>query len=547
MSANLPDLYIPSATQIKYAVFGLLGLYVLQGTIKSIARGIYWRRRFRNDPNMPQPPHHWLLGHLLVMAKITQETPMDAHPHVQLPFLLEKYGLKEKGIMYLDLWPMGSPMVVVCDPKMAYQCAQQHSLPKAIKELDPILGPLSGPGNLVASDGNFWKFWRSVFNPGFAAQHLMTLVPGIVKDCEAFCKVMEKAATNGQVVNLEKLTTCLTIDIIGRVVVDEELETQTRPHPLVEAFKSQISWLPAAVEYNPWNRWHPMRPIMYWLNQRTMRGIIGDMLDKRFHSRDPMMSSGKRGKPIIDLALETYFKEKEGNVTTMDEEFRANAITQMMIFVFAGHDTTSSTICYIFHKLSYFPEKMAKARKELDEIFGTNLDDAPRMLAENPHLMNKMDYCTAIIREVLRMYPPASSVRDGQPGFFIKDDEGNLFNTEGLMVWLASLPVHVNDKYWKDPFEFRPERWLEEDIPKDAWRPFERGPRNCIGQELAMIETKVIMALTLRRFNIEAQRQPPPSNGVNEVRGEFVYQVLAGSAKPKGGMPSIVKMAMRVL
>ncbi|RVD87883.1 uncharacterized protein DFL_002086 [Arthrobotrys flagrans] len=537
------DLNALSATQIKYAVAGLLGIYLLQGTIRFIAEGIYWRRRFRSDPNMPQPPHHWLLGHLIVMAKISQEIPMDAHPQVQLPALLERYGLKEKGIMYLDIWPMASPMVVVCDPKMAYQCAQQYSLPKAIKELDPILGPLSGPGNLVASDGNFWKFWRSVFNPGFAAQHLMTLVPGIVKDCETFCKVMEEAAASGQVVNLEKLTTCLTIDIIGRVVVDEELESQTRTHPLVEAFKSQISWLPAAVEYNPWYRWHPMRPIIYWWNQRTMRGILGNFLDKRFQSRDPMMNSGRRGKPVIDLALETYFKEKEGNVTTMNEEFRNNAITQMMIFTFAGHDTTSSTICYIFHKLSYFPEKMARARKELDEIFGTNLDDAPRMLAENPHLMNKMEYCTAIIREVLRMYPPASSVRAGVKGFFIKDEQGNLYDTEELMVWIASLPVQVNDKYWKDPYEFCPERWLEEDIPKDAWRPFERGPRNCIGQELAMIETKVIMALTLRKFNIEAQKQPPPPNGVNEIHGEFVYQVLAGSAKPKGGMPSIVKLA----
>ncbi|KAJ6258575.1 hypothetical protein Dda_6621 [Drechslerella dactyloides] len=536
--------YEISGTNVKNAVLGLIGIYMLQATVRFCAELIYWRRKFRSDPDLPQPPHHWLFGHLLVMAEVAYSLPLDVHPHVQLPFLFEKYGLKDKGVVYLDLWPVGEPMAVIMDPNLAYQVTQGTPLPKAEKTLDVVLMPLTGANNMISVSGNAWKFWRTVFNPGFALQHLMTLVPGIVKDCEVFCKVMEKHAASGKIVNLEKATTCLTIDIIGRVVCDEELDTQHKPHDLVEAFKSQISWLPPPNEYNPWKRWHPLRPFMFWWNQRTMRGIIGGMLDKRFSTRDPTRNSGKRHKPIIDLALETYFQEKGGKIDHMDEEFRTMAITQMLVFVFAGHDTTSSTICYIFHKLSKYPEKMARARKELDDIFGPNLDNAARMIEKEPSLINKMEYCTAIIREILRMYPPASSVRGGQKGFYMKDQKtGQLYPTEDMVVWVASLPVHVNDNYWKDPREFRPERWLEGETTKEAWRPFERGPRSCIGQELAMLETKVIMALTLRRFDIEAQKQRPPANGKNEVCGEHVYQVLAGSAKPKGGMPSIVKMA----
>ncbi|EPS35948.1 hypothetical protein H072_10593 [Dactylellina haptotyla CBS 200.50] len=534
--------------QLTRGLMYLAGVYVLQGTVRFFANLYYWRHRFRSDPDMPQPPHHWLLGHLLVMAEITKELPLDVHPQVHLPFLLEKYGLKDKGVMYLDLWPIGKPMIVVADPNLAHQAAQVHVLDKDNDALDFVLKPLSGPDNLVSASGQIWKFWRTIFNPGFAVQHLMTLVPGIVRDCETFVEIMEKRAKKGEVIDLEKHTTCLTVDIIGRVVLDAELNTQHKPHELVEAFKSQISWLPPVNSYNPWTRWHPFRPIMYWRNQRIMRRVLGDMLDRRFLQRDPMLSSGKRSKPIIDLALETYLKEKGGNIGSMDEEFRTNAITQMLVFIFAGHDTTSSTICYIFHQLSHHPEKMARARKELNDIFGTDHADAARMLTENPLLMNKMEYCTAIIREILRMYPPASSVRAGAKGTYLKDPKtGELYVTEGLTVWLASLPVHVNDNYWDNPREFLPERWLEDEIPKDAWRPFERGPRACIGQELAMIETKVIMALTLRRFDIEAQKQPPPANGVNEVSGEHVYQVLAASAKPKGGMPSVIKLASRII
>ncbi|EWC44990.1 hypothetical protein DRE_01049 [Drechslerella stenobrocha 248] len=540
--------YSVSETQIKYTLWGVAGVYVVgkvAGFITTLAAA---RRKYRIDPELPQPPHSWFLGHLLVMAGVAQRLPLDVHPHVMIPFITEKYGLKDKGICYLDLWPVGPPMMVVTDPNMAHQVTQAHVLDKAEGELDNILLPLSGPGNLVSISGPTWKFWRTVFNPGFAAGHLMTLVPEIVDDCETFCEVMKGYAESGKVVNLEKATTCLTVDIIGRVVCDEAFDTQHKPHPLVEAFKSQIAWLRPSHTYNPWHIWHPYRPLMQWWNSRNMRGVVGGMLDKRFLSRDPALNSGKRNKPIIDLALETYLKEKGGNSDKMDAEFRSMAITQMLVFLFAGHDTTSSTICYIFHKLAEKPEQMARARKELDEIFGTDPDNAGRMLKENPQLMNKMEYCTAVIREVLRMYPPGSTVRQGEKGFYVKDPKtGQLYPTDGFLVWVVSVAVQLDDKYWKDPREFRPERWLEPDVPREAWRPFERGPRNCIGQELALIETKVIMAVALRRFDIEAQRQPPPANGVNDVLGDHVYQVLAGTAKPKGGMPAIIKMAPRIL
>ncbi|KAF3922908.1 hypothetical protein ABW20_dc0100610 [Dactylellina cionopaga] len=540
--------YSFSTEQIAYGFAGVVGLYILQGLVRFVATFVYWRWKFQTDTDLPQPPHHWLFGHLPIMFQISQELPDDVHPHVQLPFLLEKYGLKDKGIMYLDLYPVGVCMAVISDPNLAYQVAQAHPLDKDQYQLNTVLTPLSGPGNMVAASGHAWKFWRTIFNPGFAVQHLMTLVPGIVKDCEVFCKATEKHAASGKVVNLEKLTTCLTIDIIGRVVLDAELNTQNKPHELVEAFKSQISWLPMPVSLNPWNKYNFFRPFAYWWNQRVMRRTLGGMLDERFLKRNNIQTSSKKSKPIIDLALEMYLKEKGDKVTTMDEEFRTNAITQMLVFVFAGHDTTSSTICYIFHQLSKNPEKMARARKELDDIFGPNLDDAARMLEQNPLLMNKMEYCTAIIREILRMYPPASSVRSGEKGFHMKDPKtGQLYPTEGFMVWLASIAIHVDDNYWENPREFSPERWLRDDASKEAWRPFEKGPRGCIGQELAMIETKIIMALTLRRFDIEAQRQPPAANGIGEVAGEHVYQVLAASAKPKGGMPAIIRLAPRVL
>lgn len=113
--------------------------------------------------------------------------------------------------------------------------------------------------------------------------------------------------------------------------------------------------------------------------------------------------------------------------------------------------------------------------------------------------------------------------------------------------------------YWKDPTKFIPERWLVNDSDplapvKGTWRPFEHGPRNCIGQELAMIEIKVIMALTLRSFHVysvyeELNKSLKTGKGSelsssNSVEGDMAYQVLLGTAKPVKGMPARVKRRM---
>lgn len=83
---------------------------------------------------------------------------------------------------------------------------------------------------------------------------------------------------------------------------------------------------------------------------------------------------------------------------------------------------------------------------------------------------------------------------------------------------------------------------------KGAWRPFEFGPRNCVGQELAMLEIRVVLALTVREFDFsdayaEWDRCNPGKGG--RVGGERGYQVLLGGAHPQGGFPCRVRFAER--
>jgi len=113
------------------------------------------------------------------------------------------------------------------------------------------------------------------------------------------------------------------------------------------------------------------------------------------------------------------------------------------------------------------------------------------------------------------------------------------------MVWLVGFALQRRSDLFPDANAFRPERFLAKEgeslaVPKDAWRPFEKGPRNCIGQELALLETKVIMVLTLRAFDVFACYKNVKDGVVREVLGERAYQVLIATAKPVDGMPARV-------
>jgi cytochrome P450 len=230
-------------------------------------------------------------------------------------------------------------------------------------------------------------------------------------------------------------------------------------------------------------------------------------------------------------------KEKglEGT-SKVDAEFKEIAAAQLRLFLFAGHDTTSSTLVYCYHLLATHPDCMAQIRTEHNEVFGPNTD-IYQTLVQKPQLLNKLPYTLAVIKEALRLFPPASGFRAGSPDMTIVDDNGTLYPTEGCNVWAMHLIIHRNPKYWKDPHSFIPERWLVgPDHPlypiKGAWRPFEFGPRNCLGQTLAVMELKVVLAMTIRDFNItpgyDEWDEQRGSTHIRTVLGNRAYQVVGG-------------------
>lgn len=305
-----------------------------------------------------------------------------------------------------------------------------------------------------------------------------------------------------------------------------------------------------------------------------MRSFILRELHKRFNEMKngraavgKNMDRSKKVKSVIALALDEYittkheqYKMRFENIR-LDDNFARIAANQIRLFIFAGNDTTATALVYTYHMLSQHPYVLAKMRDEHDSLFGTDTN-AGDMLREKPALINQTRYTLAVIKETLRLYPPASSIRDGVLGISLVDRKGTNIPTEGLSATIMHPYIHINPRLWIRPLEFLPERWLVEPShelypPIGAFRPFEQGSRSCIGQTLVLNEIRVALVMTVRRFYIEPaygewDAAKKAKEGVfdtmlrglgikrdecKEVKGERAYQTSRSGAHPADRYP----------
>ena len=309
---------------------------------------------------------------------------------------------------------------------------------------------------------------------------------------------------------------------------------------------SQIRWHQPKAETNPFEYFNFPRRYMHWKNGRQMDTYTGSELNKRYNEyrADP---ENTRTKAVIDLVIQTYIsQDKKELPEKLDPAFHLFAIRQIRTFLFAGHDSTSSRICYILHLLSKNPSSLAKLRAEHDRLLGPNLSAAASLLSSKPHLIKSLPFTQAIIKESLRLFTPAASTRAGKPNVSLTSDAGTSLPTTSAIVFIVHTEMHRSPAYWPRPDEFLPERWLvgpEHELypKKGAWRAFEHGPRNCIARDLVMVELSVVLAMVAREFEFSECYAEwdlmHPEKGMRTYRGERAYQIEEGAAHPADGYP----------
>lgn len=165
-----------------------------------------------------------------------------------------------------------------------------------------------------------------------------------------------------------------------------------------------------------------------------MNRFLGKVMDERFAARGRNGNgTSQHSRSILDLAFDSYVKDYQADLdmTKLNAEFRQTVMDHIKIFMFAGHDTSSSTICYVVYELSKRPDVLAKLLREYNEVLGEDAAQTASKIKEDPHVINRMPYSLAVIKETLRLWPPGNSVRKGVPGQYIFHD-GKQYPTDGM-------------------------------------------------------------------------------------------------------------------
>ncbi|KIW18164.1 hypothetical protein PV08_02452 [Exophiala spinifera] len=194
-------------------------------------------------------------------------------------------------------------------------------------------------------------------------------------------------------------------------------------------------------------------------------------------------------KDLLNAML--YNKDPKTGESLTEESIANNMIT----FLIAGHETTSGLLSFVFYELLKNPEAYRKAQEEVDRVVGDGT-------VEYQHL-SQLEYLNAILRETLRLYPPA-------PGFTVrpKQDEiigGKYHITKESPLFCFLMAIHRDPAvYGEDAEVFRPERMMDEpfrQLPANAWKPFGNGARACIGRPFAWQEALLALAMLLQNFD----------------------------------------------
>jgi cytochrome P450 len=339
--------------------------------------------------------------------------------------------------------------------------------------------PLLGDG-LLTIDGDFHRRSRKAMLPAFHREKIAASTRIIVDESVA---AVDALPTTGEL-DLYGWTRRLALRIALRALFGFDPDRTTGGIDAAHAFEVGLGFY--ARDYFLQILRGPGSP--YWRMMRARAQLDGVILAEIARRR----TTGERGDDLLSLLLDA--RDEDGRALD-DQHVR----DEVMTLLFAGHDTTTSTVAFLFYELDRHPDARDVLEAEVDDVLGGD-PPAPEHLTGTalPQLEMAID-------ETLRMYPPAwvGPRRSVDPFVFAGHDvPGNV--PVNYSSWVSHRLAHV----FEEPHAFRPERFTPErraKLPKGAYVPFGGGSRTCIGMRFGQAEVRTIAALLLARRRLDTR------------------------------------------
>ena len=399
------------------------------------------------------------IGGLMHFAK----SPLDAFLEAK-----QKYG------DIVEWKQLGHRYVMISDPLLIEAILQTRS--GLIKDyFTRGLGALLGRG-LLNAEGDEWRKNRKLIAPTFQPRELAMFADTMVACADAMLARFEE----GQIRDLHSDSMHLTLDVVVRTLFGSAFSRFDDVERALAGVSREYREL--------WQTWRVLMPT--WVPMAAHRNIrkIRQTLDETMTE----LIRNKREHPGDDLLSHLIALQDEQGKGLSDAQLRDEAMTLFL----AGHETTALSLTYTFHLLATNPDAYAKLVDEIDRILAGR---APTQTD-----VAKLPFTSAVVREGLRLYPPVWTMgREASPNDI---EIAGLEIPAGAQPFMSQWVVHHDERWFPDPWSFRPERWLtpeSSDLPRFAYFPFGGGPRICVGQHFALLELILLVARITQTHRFE--------------------------------------------
>ncbi|KAK3160500.1 hypothetical protein QOZ80_1BG0060280 [Eleusine coracana subsp. coracana] len=429
----------------------------------------------------------------LMVAASANPMPRPYRSHNVLPRVLAFYHHWRKiyGSTFL-IWFGPTPRLAVADPDLIREIMLSRADHFDRYESHPMVRQLEGEG-LVSLRGDKWAHRRKVLTPAFHMDNLKLLLPFVGKTVVDMADKWRgmAAATSGEVeIDVSEWFQVVTEDAITRTAFGQSYEDGKA------VFKLQTQLMAFASEafrkvFIPGYRFLPTRKnTSSWKLDKEIRKNLVTLIGRRQEAVDDEKKVDGCGKDLLGLMIKASNDKVSSHITVND------IVEECKTFFFAGKQTTSNLLTWTTVLLAMHPEWQERARKEVLDVCDPHDIPTREQLA-------KLKTLGMILNETLRLYPPAvATVRRAKSDVEL----GGCLVPRGTELLIPIMAVHHDARLWgADATQFNPARFADgvaraAKHPAALFIPFGLGARMCIGQNLALMEAKLTVAIILQRF-----------------------------------------------
>ncbi|WP_370307562.1 cytochrome P450 [Sphingobium abikonense] len=354
----------------------------------------------------------------------------------------------------------------------------KHS--ELVRNLDPLIG-----NSVFSANGADWESQRAMVNPAFAHTALGRSMPLMVAAADDLVARIEAAARAGGPVDIDPMMTHVAADIIFRTLFSETLDAE-RSNIIHTAFGR-------------------FQRLAHSASMLRLYGLPAGWFEKR--SRGPARAIHDVFRPIVEARYAGFHGGGEAGPRDILQSlieakhpetgapFTCEQVMEQVSTIFlAGHETSASTMTWALYMLAECAHIQTRVRGEVARVAG----DEPL----NGAMLKDMSQLRNIFKETLRLYPPVSFLpREVTCPMDMRDKHMEA----GAMLVVAPWLTQRNKDNWACPHGFDPDRFDDPayaEMAKQAWFPFGRGPRVCVGAGFAQQEVMTVIASVVRRFQI---------------------------------------------